>query len=353
MALTLNNIWDQFNRLVQSISTTDIDRKINALNIAQRYLIERTYQLGKRIDLFLSDPTNVSNTIDTNYIACPDDFLALHKAWYRSGTSHVPFGKNSYITYNDLLDRAGESFFDTTANGGVNLIAVKEPYIYFDQHFDNTFTDDETITGGTSGVTATVDSVSGTTLTYSSASGSFTDGEVITGSTSGTTATIGTITATTMVITITGGTKEIKLSYVKYPADVVYYDSMVINTATGTFTVGEIIEGQTSNASATVLTATTTAVTITDRDGTFTDGETLQGVISSYTAVLDGDVTTLPQTLIWTEKYKYILTEAWALIWEHMKGANNVPARSDIVDGLIEMMTTLNRGDETTSWSIE
>jgi len=350
--LILNDIWAQFNRLIQSSTATDINRKINALNIAQQYLIERMFEKGRRIDEFLSDPTNVSNTIDTNYIACPSDMLSLHKAWYRAGTQHAPFGRYAFVTYDDLLLRAGQSFFDTTATGTASIFAVKEPYIYFDRHFDNVFTDDETITGETSGATATVDSVSGTTLTYSSLTGAFTNGETIEGTTSGTQATVSADADPTMTVTITGGTKEIKVSYIKYPDDMEYYDTLTIDNVSGTFEVGETISGDETNATATIRTVAATSLTITDRDGTFIDDEEITGETSSATADVNGDMTSLPQSLDWTTKYKFILTEAGALIWEHMKGANNVPARSDIVDGLIETLSVLNRGEQRTTWGV-
>jgi len=354
-SLILNDIWDQYNRLIQSSSTTDIDRKINALNIAQKYLIERMYQKGKKIDEFLTDPTNISNTIDTNYIACPSDFLTLSKAWYRAGTQFVPFGKYSYVTYEDLLLRAGQTFFDSNVNGSPNVLAVKEPNIYFDQHFNNTFTADEIITGTTSGATATITTVTSTTvLTIAVTAGTFVADEIITGTTSGTTATITTVDSTTqLTIVRTGGTKEIKIDYVKYPDDIVYYDTLTITSVSGTYEVGEVVEGATSNSTATIRTVAATALTITNRDGSFQDGETLTGATSGATSTMSGDITVLPQTLTWTTKYKYILTEAAALMWRHMKGSNDVAASSDIVDGLIDMLTVLNLGEETTTWGVD
>ena len=351
--MILQDIWPLYNQLVQSNVNTDHDRKMLALNVAQSYLIERMQFLGKKLDEFVSDPINLVNVVDTNYLEIPADFLALVKAWYRSGTSFIPFGRYGYITYDDLTERTGETFFDTTSNGIPDLIAVKEPRFYLDQYLSNTFNDSEIITGQTSGETATIDSTSGTTLTYSDSSGAFTDGEIILGTNTGTTATIGTIAATTMEIAITGGTKEIKIGYIKYPADVVYYDTMDINSVVGTFTVGEIIEGFTSNNQATILTVSATALTIVSRDGLFKDRETIEGKSSDATCVMDGDLVLLNQTLEWSKKYKYMLCEGASLLYEHFKASNNVPARSDIVDGVIAMFSELNRGEEQTTWSTD
>lgn len=352
MTLILNDIWEQYNRLIQSSPSTDIDRKINALNIAQKYLIERMYQLGKRIDEFISNPTNTANLIDTNYVSIPSDFLALHKAWYRSGNQFVLFGRSSFLTYDDLLQRTGQNFFLPGSTGTPTIFAVKEPYIYFDTFFDNVYTNSETITGLTSGAVATVSSVSGTTLTYTITSGVFQSGETIEGSLSGTLSVISDITSTTMTISITGGSKEIKISYVKYPSDISYYDELLLSAITGTFQVGETVEGKTSLSTGIITTVNAGSIEIDTIDGVFQVGETIEGITSSATGTLSS-ISYLSDPLVWGNKYAYILTEAASLIWEHMKGANNVPARSDIVDGLIEMLSTVNRGYEEGTWSTE
>jgi hypothetical protein len=353
MTLTLNDLWTDYNLLLQSSLSTDITRKMSALNIGQRYLVERMYVIGKMIDEFRSDPTNMANTINKNYVDCPTDFINLISAWYRTGTQFQPFGMQAFISYSNLLRRTGVRFFDTTVNSTPQNIAVKEPRIYFDQHFNNTFTSNETITGATSGATGTVDSVSGTTLTYTAVSGSFQDGEVIEGSISGTLATISSIAATTMTIAITGGTKEIKIEYNKRPADMVYYDQLNLTGILGTFQVGENIEASLSNSTATILTVESTYLTINNRDGSFDGSAGNPDVITGATSGATGTVSSLsqlPQSLVWTEKYKTVLLEAATLIWLHLKSSNGVAPRSDIVDGLIEQLSTINRNNESLTW---
>ena len=154
-----------------------------------------------------------------------------------------------------------------------------------------------------------------------------------------------------MTIAITGGTKEIKISYIKYPSDVVYYDSVSITGITGTFTAGEIVTGGTSNATATVYEVGADYLYLTSRDGVFQDAETITGATSGATATQSGSISTLPQVLTWTTKYKYLLSEACALIWKRMKGANDVAETSQVVDNLIDMLSELNRGREETEWS--
>lgn len=352
-SLTLGGIWPIFNRLIQSSESSDIDRKISALNLAQPYLIQRFSQIGKRVDPFLTDPINLANTVALNYIAAPDNFLSLHQAWRRSGTQYIPFDKHAYLTYDTFISRTGQTFFDSNINAKPIIIAVKEPNIYFDQYFRNTFTDNETITGTTSGATGTVSSVSDTTMTYVVVTGTFTNGEVITGSTSGTTATVASVTSTTMEITITGGTKEIKIAYMKYPDAMEYYDTLTISSVVGTFTVGEVLEGGTSNDTAIVRSVAATELTITGKTGNFSTTETLTGASSSATATMNGAITLLPQTLDWTTKYEQVLCETGKLQWLNMKGSNNVAGTSEIVDAMIKMISFTNRGNEEATWSTD
>jgi hypothetical protein len=353
MTLILNDIWPIFTTMIQASGSTDATKKILAINYAQQYLIDRAYLLGKPIDDFVSDPTNLSNLISTNYMDCPSDFKTLMYAWYRSGTTFLPFGKTGFISYADLISRAGEQFFNTDVTGTPRNIAVKEPKLYFDVHFENTFTTDETITGATSGATGTVDSVSGTTLTYTSVSGSFSNGEVIEGATSGTQATISAVASTTMTIAITGGTKEIKIGYLKRPDDTVYYDKLNLSSIVGTFTVGETIRATVSNSTAVVRTVESDHLTITSRVGTFNGAsETILGATSAATADADS-LTYLPDTLSWTEKYKYLLAEASALIYLHLKASNGVAPQSEVVDSLIEQFSIVNKGFSNLNWGLE
>ncbi|GAF68196.1 unnamed protein product, partial [marine sediment metagenome] len=115
--MILNDIWATYNNLLQGYTATDITRKMNALNIAQRFLVERMIEKSKAPDRFLSDPTNFTNLITTNYITLPDLFLSLHKIWRRDGTQYNPLGQYSNITYDDFLIRIGANFFDTSYTG--------------------------------------------------------------------------------------------------------------------------------------------------------------------------------------------------------------------------------------------
>ena len=105
------------------------------------------------------------------------------------------------------------------ANGAVAAIDCAlggDPsYVQFESA-SGSFTDGETITGGTSGASATVDSTTSTeVLDVSSVSGTFKAGETITGGTSGTTATVSELNPKSILLTsntiIPGGGKGIEL----------------------------------------------------------------------------------------------------------------------------------------------
>ena len=354
--MILNDIWPEYNYTIQINNAgefnSDIDRKMAAFNTAQAYLIKRMFQLGRTPDEFVKDPTNVANTIDTNYVALPSDYLTYKKLWWRSGTSYMPIGENSIISYQDLLVRNDQNFFNTGNFGTPTLCAVKEPNLYFDTHFNNVFTEDETITGTDSGATATIDEISDGTLTLSSVVGTFQVGEVITGSVSGTTATIDTISLPDITVTNTGGTTDIKLSYYFLPSDVEAYDKITITGVSGTFQVGEQVTTITSSGTVKEVAATYLYIYTSGRTGAFTSGETVTGTDSSATAATSGTLENRASDIDWTTKYKFLIVEAAALIWLHYKRSNSVPTRSAEIDQLIEMYTDINVDSTVAAWSI-
>lgn len=89
------------------------------------------------------------------------------------------------VTFTSNVSVTAPNFVDTTRVQLWNLSYDRVNFI----NLSGTFTTSETITGGTSGATATVDSVASTYVEVSSVSGTFQRGETITGGTSGATAT--------------------------------------------------------------------------------------------------------------------------------------------------------------------
>jgi uncharacterized membrane protein len=354
MSLSLNTIWTLFNHLIQSSNSSDIERKILALNQGQRYLLQRMIELCKGPNELLSNPTNLSNTNSQNYASLPSDFLALERVFRRNGAYFQFIGKNAVIEYDELLTRNGENFFITTNTGSFVNCAVKEPYLYTDTHFNNLFTTSETITGATSGATGTVTSVSGTTLTYASVSGSFSNGEVIEGSTSGTQATISSVAATTMTISITGGTKELKINYWKTPTALVAYDRLTIDNISGTFQAEEIVTGAVSSSSATIYAVGDTYLDLytLNRTGDFSDDEEISGSTSLATADVNGAISEKPQVSDWQSKHDFLVAQAGKIIWLKFKNSDEVEAESIILDGLIYQLGGIEKGTERTNWSL-
>ena len=349
MTIILNDIWPLFNSLIQSDLTTDTRKEI-AINVAMTYLVKRMIELGKSPDDFVSDPTNLSNTGTVNYLSLPSDFLALHRVWRREGDRFIPLGVMSIMTYPELLDRVGENFFDPTDTASPLYAAIKEPYIYLDRYIKNTFWGTEVLTDLTSLATTTVtDQSSDTTITVASTTG-FVAGHVISGGTSGVTATIVSVDSTTsMTITVIGGSKEIKITYFKSPYSITVYDTMATSSESGAFTVGETIYGAMSGATATIIALGVHALNIVITSGDFQVGETITGETSSKTATA-GVITLKPTSIPYSVKYKEILSECSALWWFHQKGSSEVEARSAIVDNMIKMLSVVNQQEAQTQW---
>ena len=345
-------MWTLLNTMMQGQSTRDQVRKLLSINEGQKYLLKRMIQLSKGPRELLSDPTNIPNTISLNYVPVPTGFVALERVWRRNGTNYTMLGPESVITYDDLLLRLGEIFFQTANTGAFNLAGLKEPNLYLDTHFANTFTTSETITGATSGATGTVTSVSGTTLTYASVAGSFSNAEVIEGTTSGTQATISSVAATTMTIAITGGTKEIKISYWKLPTAMVNYDSLAITSPSGSFTVGETITGGTSNASGTLYLDNTTTLFLQNIVGTFSSSETVTGSSSAETATTTALISPKPQTLDYNDNHELLVAQAAVVMWHKFKNSAQIAEESEILDNLIEQNSDVEIGRESASWSL-
>lgn len=75
-------------------------------------------------------------------------------------------------------------------------------------------------------------------------------------------------------------------------------------TASGPFTLGEVITGGTSGATANISEFNgTTGFTLSNVVGTFVDGETVTGGTSTETAVIDGDPLSLTEQNEWIYPY--------------------------------------------------
>jgi hypothetical protein len=349
--MILNDIWPLFNRLIQSTIGTDIDLKQEAINAAQPYLVKRMIELGKSPDEFLVEPVSFSNTIDTNKLALPDNFNSIHRIWTRSGSAYNALGKEGIVSYSDLIDYVGQNYFDTSNTGGISYMSVKKPYLFTDKHIHNSFEESETVTTGAISMTV-VEQTDDTTLEVDDTTG-VTAGNILSGSTSGTLATVVSVDSTTVLtITVTGGTKEIKAAYYKNPADILVYDTLAVTSA-GALVVGETVFGDSSGAIAEIIakdiTAGTGTIDIVISSGEFVSGETITGQTSTLTAVA-GAITLKPATMEFGDEYRFILSEACALMYFHLKGSNEVEARSAVVDNLIEMFNVNNWQESTTQW---
>ena len=220
MTLTLNDLWLPFMDLISSNSPNeDMARKIRAVNLGNQYLIDQMFLKSLNPYSFLSSVTDMVTVISTNYISLPSDFRKIHTIWYLSGTTYLKMDEVSIVSFSSFLEYNGVLFNDTTNTGSPNYCAITDDKIYFDKHFLAAGTADirilyytipdtvvaydrltvdsitdfevgETITGGTSGATATIYAIGATYLdiTSSTVNGTFANPEVVTGGDSAATA---------------------------------------------------------------------------------------------------------------------------------------------------------------------
>ena len=131
----------------------------------------------------------------------------------------------------------------------------------------------DTITGTTSGATATVTVVGTLSLTVTMLAGVFVVGETITGT--------GLATATTATLSYTIFT----VHYYKLPTELTEDTAIVYeNLAVGVFEVGEVVTGADGGGTGTISTIGTLTFTLVDVTGTFAVGEEVEGGTSLATA---------------------------------------------------------------------
>ena len=219
-----NDVYVEMNEILRAPEDVSINKKTRAFNRGQREFIERMYRSAEIPGSQLEVSYSLATTINTNYVSLPSDFLALEVINRKLSTnSYLRFSDSEIITYKQLVDWAGTNFYNSSYTGTPTVCAIKDvDKVYFDKYFSATGTDyikidywkyptdavaydqlpienasgdftvGETITGGTSGATATVyaldDDDAYVQVTSSSVSGAFQSGEEITGSQSSTTA---------------------------------------------------------------------------------------------------------------------------------------------------------------------
>ena len=169
------------------------------------------------------------------FLNVPSDFLAPFSLSITSSSSYVflMFKDLDYVqTYNPnpatigvpkyyaqfdvnnlLIGPTPDAAYTTTLSYFYRPASLTESLLVLTVGATGSFTNGETITGGTSGVVSTIKSIpSSTTLSILVPSGTFTDGETITGTTSGATTTV-TSTGADTTVSWTSENAEIALLY--------------------------------------------------------------------------------------------------------------------------------------------
>jgi len=220
-----NDVYIEMNKILRAPVAVDIDGKTDSFNRGQRMVLQRMQKLNSIPGVLLSIGNSIATTISTNYISLPSDFAELKMISRKVSTGvYQRFYSREMIPFDSLVNNASNNFYNTALTGTpTSLSFVDDDKVYFDKYFAATGTDyikldywkyaedavaydqisitgasgdftvGETITGGTSGATATVyaldDDDAYVQVTSSSVSGTFQSGEIITGGTSSVTAT--------------------------------------------------------------------------------------------------------------------------------------------------------------------
>ncbi len=136
------------------------------------------------------------------------------------------------------------------------------------------------------------------------------------------------------------------------PTELVYYDSLPITGASGTFTSGETITGGTSSATGTLYADNGTTLFLQDVNGTFTDTETISGSSSGETATVNGSITERVQSLEWADRHLFLAAQAATVFWHKFKNNSQVATESALLDNLIQQNGIIEDGREQANWSL-
>jgi hypothetical protein len=146
-------------------------------------------------------------------------------------------------------------------------------------------------------------------------------------------------------------TDKVKIEYYQQPADIVVYDSITVLDSTD-FAAGNIVEGGTSNATATIYSvpdSTTINIYTENYDGTFSSGETITDLTSAASTTISS-ITEKPATLKLTSKYQEHLIEACGLQYHILRGSDEIDARSLTVDNMIRNIGEINKNRVQLNW---
>lgn len=270
MAMTLQNVWDEWNSFVRLDNTDITTRKMIAVNSGMLHCMDMLFKHGQLPRDLLSVASGLDIVKGNQSISLPSNYYMYERIAVKSSVDtwlNIP--SSAIISLTELMNRLASSFYDSSTTGTPTLLAVQDTTsLYFNVYSDNY--DVIVVTGG---------------------SGNYTVGETITGSSSGATATVATWTVSTLTLTITE------------------------STITDTFVVGETVVGGTSGASRTI-----------DTDGLkYEDGIKLtyfKRPSNSYT--ISSDFSTV---LEFGDNWKTVLATAIASYWLFMENSSEAESK--------------------------
>ena len=268
--------------MARTQNTADLPQALNSkkATLIENYFIERDFQLTRR---------NGSRTVATEAGSSPSKILSR---WTDTlmilgyGTTLAVFNLNNNALHTiksdfsqNLTDGVayGNNFYSCNGKHGDPIYQTTLPTLAYDVE-TSPFTVGQTVTGATSGATATIISIADSsptgTLTLDNITAEFIDDEIITDPLGGSATSNGTIVYT--------NTAAIN------PTISLYYTSLTVN-----FTVGETVTGGSSGATGVVvaqlsLTATSGILQLKSTVGTFTNAETVTGGVAGSATVTLG-----------------------------------------------------------------
>jgi hypothetical protein len=143
----------------------------------------------------------------------------------------------------------------------------------------------------------------------------------------------------------------LKINYIKNPASVSFYDSMPITNIVGSFSVGDIVSGQSSGSSAEVTAVGSDYLYIKSStiSGPFAVDEEISN-LTGATADLNGAIDPKVQELELGDQYKLLLATAISSMYLFMDDDIEGQAKDASLDALIDTLNNRNANKQRKRW---
>jgi hypothetical protein len=138
--MKLYDVYTSMNNILRASATKDIELKIKAINYGYRELVNRMVIKGRCPRAFYEE-TNLPTTISTNYADIPSDNCRIESVYISDGTYFNEVEAEDIISFKELKNECGTSWFDSTSTGTPSRIAIEDDRIYCNYYWAETDTD--------------------------------------------------------------------------------------------------------------------------------------------------------------------------------------------------------------------